>query len=377
MIGTLAVGGAETQLVRLANNLDRSRFRPSIICMWQGGDLADVLASDVPVSWVDLSLISHRFVRSRVVLGARILAALVRGLRAQRPDVVHAYMPTAYVLAGLASWVLRVPLIVAGRRGLTSFEIYRTTRWRGLAQLANRVIDVHICNSQAVRDWAIRKEGIPAGRTRVIHNGIDVPVLVSLPQLPREWKLTGPKAAMVANLIDYKGHKEVLHALTLVTKLYPSFRLVLLGDGPERLALIRLARDLGIASNVEFAGRRRDAATLVQAFDFTILGSSKEGFPNALMESMACAVPVVATAVGGVPELVEDGIHGRLVPYGDIAAMAEAIVWMIEHPEERRLMGEQGRERIAGQFSTERMVSETQDAYLELLTRRAANLMAR
>lgn len=215
------------------------------------------------------------------------------------------------------------------------------------------------------------------GRTRVIHNGIDVPALVSVPQLPREWELTGPKAAMVANLIHYKGHEEVLHAITLITKTYPSFRLVLLGDGPERSALVRLAHDLGIASNVEFAGRRRDAATLVQAFDFTILGSSKEGFPNALMESMACGVPVVATAVGGVPELVEDGIHGRLVPYGDRAAMAEAILWMIEHPEERRIMGEKARDRIRSQFSTERMVRETQATYMELLPRRASNVRVR
>jgi glycosyltransferase involved in cell wall biosynthesis len=374
VIGTLNIGGAETQLVRLANGLDRSRFTPSIISFRQGGALTESLEYDIPVTWVNLTLEPHGLARGRTILALRLLAAVVRGLRSQQPDVVHAYMPTAYVLGGLAASWLHVPLIVAGRRGLTSFDTYRNWRWRRLAKLANRVINVHICNSGVVRDWAIAKEGIREERTRIIYNGIDLPALDPALQLPPEWESAGPKAAMLANLKPYKGHREVLQAVALVAKRHPSFRLVLLGEGPERSALVNLAQELGIAGNVVFAGRRRDAATVVQAFDFTILGSATESFPNALMEAMACAVPVVATAVGGVPELVEDGIHGRLVPYGDPSAMAEAIAWMIEHPNERRLMGEKGRERIAGQFSTERMIRETEATYQELLPRRGGEV---
>jgi glycosyltransferase involved in cell wall biosynthesis len=306
-----------------------------------------------------------------------MLASLVRDIRSQNPDVVHAYLPVAYVLGGLAAWVLRVPLIVAGRRGLTSFEAYPTERWRRIAKLSNRVIDVHICNSLAVRDWAVTRERLPLDRTRVVHNGIDVPALVPLVPLPEEWRSAGPQAAMVANLIRYKGHREVLQAIALVINSHPSFRLVLIGDGPERTALQNQARDLGIADNIVFAGTNPNAANLVQAFDFTILGSSEEGFPNAVMESMACAVPIVATSVGGVPELVADGIHGRLVPYGDPAAMASAISWMIDHPEERQRMGERARHRIADQFSTKRMVSETQAVYEQMLMGRAPALVAR
>jgi glycosyltransferase involved in cell wall biosynthesis len=144
---------------------------------------------------------------------------------------------------------------------------------------------------------------------------------------------------------------------------------VLIGDGPERANLVALARELAITDNVIFAGSRRGAAELMRGFDFTLLGSSEEGFPNALMESMARAIPVVATAVGGVAELVNDGIDGLLVPYGDTAAMATSILWMIEHPDERQAMGANGRARIAREFSTERMVSATQDVYDEMLSR--------
>jgi len=375
VIGSLAMGGAETQLVRLVNGLDRSRFTPSIVCLTQGGELEDILSPDVPVIKLQGSRAPNRPSRSKL-MGMQILAALVRSLREQRPDVVHAYLPAAYVLGGLAAWLLRVRLIVAGRRGLTSIDVYKAAGWRVLAQLANRVIDVYICNSRAVRDFAIEKESISLERVRVIPNGIDLPPLNVRSPLPTEWESEGVKAAMVANFIGYKGHRGVLHAVAQVVKHHPSFRLVLIGDGPERAALTNLTRELALSDNVIFGGMRKAAARLLTAFDFTILGSSEEGFPNALMESMASAVPVVSTSVGGVPELVEDGVHGLLVPYGELSAMAGAITWMIEHPLERRRMGEAARRRIAEHFSTEQMVTSTQAVYEELLYRRAALAVA-
>jgi glycosyltransferase involved in cell wall biosynthesis len=367
LIGSLALGGAETQLVRLANGLDRARFKPSIICLWQGGELAGAVAPDVPVIKADLSGGRRRSVAGRAVVATRIVGSLVGTLRRQKPAIVHAYLPAAYVLGGLAAWMLRVPIIISGRRGLTSFESLGLGR--PFAQLANRVIDVQICNSEAVRDWAMAREGISIDHTRVIHNGIDTQPLGAPPRLPAQWRADGAAAAMVANFIRYKGHREVLRAVASVAARHRSFRLVLLGDGPERAALTDLARELTISENVVFAGRRRDAAELVQGFDFTILGSSEEGFPNALMESMVRAVPVISTAVGGVTELVMDGVHGRLVPFGDVDAMAGAITWMIEHPAERRQMGMNARARIEKEYSTERMVGETEAVYEELLAK--------
>lgn len=365
VIGSLAVGGAETQLVRLVNHLDRSRFQPSIICLFAGGPLEKSVAADVPIAKVNLSGVSHGLIRSRPVLAIRVLMTLVRSLRRQRPDVVHAYLPTAYVLAGLAAWVLRVRMIVAGRRGLTSWEIYPTTRWRLLARIANRVIDVHLCNSYAVRDWAIEKECLSMERTRVIYSGIDLAALDHCADPPTEWRSNGPLVGMVANLIKYKGHQHVLEAVAIVARTHPSFRLVLIGDGPESAALQELAAQLEIVPNVIFGGSHTDAASFLDTFDFTVLGSSEEGFPNALMESMARGVPVVATEVGGVVELVRDGVDGLLVRFGDSPAMAEAIKWMIEHPDKRADMGQRARQRIKEHFTTDRMVTATQALYVE------------
>jgi glycosyltransferase involved in cell wall biosynthesis len=363
VIVSLAVGGAETQLIRLVNDLDRDRFKPSLICLREEGELEGMLASDVAVVRPNRAA---QGARGRIAAGGHAISFLARELRRQGPDVVHSYLPAAYVPAALAAWTLRVPVIVAGRRGFTSGEAYRTVWWRILARLANRVIDVQICNSNAVREAAVAGEGVKRERTRVIYNGIDLPSFDRI-ALPPELASVDPQAVMVANLIPYKGHVHVLQAVATVAKQRPRFRLVLIGDGPQRHALERIGADLGLGQHVVFAGRRRDAAELVKGFEFSILGSSEESLPNALMESMAVAVPVISTRVGGVTELVGDRVHGLLVPFGDVEAMAEAIIWMLDHPDERRQMGDAGRKRIAANFSTERMVTQTEAVYGEFL----------
>ena len=361
---SLAVGGAETQLVRLINGLDRDRFKPSLICIGGGAELQGALAGDVAVIRPAGARSAAQNGQGRIAAGRRAMSTLAAGLRRQKPEVVHAYLPAAYVPAALAAWSLRVPVIVAGRRGFTSGGMYDTAWWRTLAGLANRVIDVQICNSNAVREAAVVGERVKRDRTRVIYNGIDLPALNRVAP-PPEMASVDPQAVMVANFIPYKGHVHVLQAVARVVRERPLFRLVLIGDGPQRSKLEQLAAELRLGDQIVFAGQRRDAAELVDGFDFSILGSSEESFPNALMESMAVAVPVISTRVGGVAELVQDRVHGLLVPFGDVQAMGEAITWMIDHPGERRQMGAAGRKRIAAEFSTERMVTATEAVYDE------------
>jgi glycosyltransferase involved in cell wall biosynthesis len=368
VIGSLAIGGAETQLVRLVNGLDRERFDPSIICLVEGGDLEGTIARDVPVAKPSGDRTATKGARRWITVGRRALWILVGELLRRRPNVVHAYLPAAYVPAGLVGWCLRVPVIVAGRRGFSSGR-YATVWWRTLARLANQAIDVQICNSAALCTVAVAEEKVKRERTRVIYNGIDLPQLNRVALTP-EMTSSDPQAVMVANFIPYKGHVHVLKAAAKVVHGHPRFRVVLIGDGPERPTLERLTADLGLREHVVFAGLRQDAAKLMKGFDFSILGSSEESLPNAVMESMAVAVPVISTRVGGVSELVDDRVHGLLVPFGDVDAMAEAIAWMLDHPDERRQMGDAGQTRIGADFSTERMVAQTEAVYEEALARR-------
>jgi glycosyltransferase involved in cell wall biosynthesis len=319
---------------------------------------------------VSLHRVSHHGVHSRAILALRLLRTIGIGLRRQRPDILHAYLPTGYVLGGIAAWLIRVRVVIASRRGLTSYHVYRQRRWQWLARFANRVIDIHLCNSESVRTYAVEREGLDRSRTAVIYNGIDLPPLAPAPVLPLGWRPPGTTvlAAVVANLIHYKGHRTLLEAVAKVVSEEPGFGLVLIGDGPERAALEAQVSRLRIANRVVFAGRRMNAAELIPCFDFTILSSTEEGFPNAVMESMAHAIPVVATAVGGTRELIEHGVTGILVAPGDSNAMADGIRRMAADPEGRRRMGDASRCRIGEQFGVNRMVEATQAVYQQFIS---------
>jgi glycosyltransferase involved in cell wall biosynthesis len=371
LIGSLDVGGAERQLVRLANALDPERFEPHIVTMMAGGPLEADVRPGIRVTHLTLRRASERRRTGQkgwIVQGLRLLYRLYAHLRAEQPDVLHAYLPAAYVMGALTGWTARIPVIIAGRRGLTSYHVYDVFRWRMLARLANRIVAVHLCNSEAVRSFAMEREGIPRDRTFVIPNGIDLPVAPA-PPLEAPWRAP-VTAAMIANFTAYKGHTDVLRAMRRVAAARPGFKVVLFGEGRERREIEGLSAELGLNGSVVLAGARPDAARFLPGFDFSLLASTQEGFPNAVMEAMASGVPPLATAVGGVPELVDDGVTGVLVPPSDPERLADALIWMIDHPDERRRMGEAARARIAAEFSTASMLARTEELYETLATGR-------
>jgi glycosyltransferase involved in cell wall biosynthesis len=372
VIGSLEIGGAERQLVRLINGLDKSRFQPSLICLFGAGPLQAELDEGVTVASLRLPSLRRNSRRNAVTTAIRLLGAVRRDIRRQKPDIVHAYMMTAYVLAAVAGRAAGTRIIIGARRGLVTHQEYPYRRWRVFARTANRLIDFHLCNSEAVRQLAVSQEGIPVEKTGVIHNGLDFDVQSAPVGLDPEWEV-GPGdgcAAMVANFHAYKGHLDVLAAVRLVVGRYPRFKLILFGDGAERTAIERYVQEHHLASNVVLAGARLDAANLLSAFDFSVLNSTQESFPNALMESMARGVPVISTRVGGVPELVRDGVDGILVESGNPEQLATAMLELLDDAEKRGAMGEMGRARIQSDFSVRSMITRTEAVYLNLLGRK-------
>jgi glycosyltransferase involved in cell wall biosynthesis len=372
LIGTLETGGAETQLVRLINGLDRSRFRPSLICLFGFGPLKAQLDDGVEVVSLSLPVLRRQ---SSVATAATAIQAVGR-LRAQlvrqKSDIVHGYLTTAYVFGALAGWSAGTRVAIASRRGLDSQRHHRSRRLRLAARVANRCIDFTLCNSEAVRQVAIVDDGLPSLRTGVIYNGIELPADADRVDLPAGWCASESDGcvAMVANFREVKRHPDVIEAVKLVVRRRPHFKLVLLGDGVERGSIERLVRGSQLDRNVLLAGAQLEAADLLSAFDLTVLASSQESFPNALMESMARGVPVVATRVGGIPELVRDGIDGRLVEVGHPEQLAAAMMEMLDKPQMRRQMGNAARTRIRESFSVDSMVTQTQNLYIRLLSER-------
>ena len=368
LIGSLDVGGAERQLVRLANMLDPLDFEPQILTLWAGGPLLKDVRPGLRVTHLNAQSIPSRDVRWRSLSSVRMLVAMYRHLKKTQPTILHAYLPAAYMLGAVAGRAAAVPLIVAGRRGLASYRAYSQLRWRVMGRLANKLIDLHVCNSEAVRTWAVQQEGVNPKTMVVIPNGVDLPEVAGT-DLEPVWRAPFT-IAMIANFFAYKGHATVLRAVALVVRTHPELKLVLFGDGVEREASEQMCADLGIDGKVIFAGRRPNASHYLSNFDLAVLGSAHEGFPNALMEAMAAELPVVATAVGGIPELVRDGVHGLLVQPDDPTSMAAAITWMIEHREGRRLMGAAAKEHVAAHFGTSTMVRQTAEVYEALLATR-------
>ncbi len=299
------------------------------------------------------------------------LIQLARMIREWAPDIVQTYGFYSNLPGLLAASFARVPVRVAGRRQLAQYlspAQRLADRWAW--KLAHRVV----VNSEAVREQVVSREGMRADRVVVIRNGLDL----------GEWRTAdrGPNGGdgdvvvgMVAHFRKMKDHPTFLRAAREILSVVPSVRFHLVGSGTLEGTARDIAQRLGIAAHVDFLGGLEGEAlrSAVRRFRVSVLSSKdNEGLPNAVLESMGAGLPVVATAVGGTPELIEDGSTGFLVPPGDAAALAERVVLLLKDPGLARAMGERGRQRVEGGFNMDRMADRFLGLYRDLLAERMA-----
>jgi glycosyltransferase involved in cell wall biosynthesis len=280
-------------------------------------------------------------------------ARLVRRLRA---DVVHTHLVHADVYGGVAGR-LAAARLVSTKHNDDPFRAgpFRHVE-RGLARLADRVIAI----TAALERFTVERVGIPADKVTTIHYGLDGP--------PEPWGANpaDPVPAdatvllAVARLVEQKGIDVALRALPRVRERFPDARLVVVGEGPERGRLEALAAALGVAGAVHLPGRVPDVEAWLRRADVLVHPARWEGFGLALLEAMLCSLPVVAARVSSIPEIVVDGETGLLVPPDDPAALAEALVRVLEQP---RGYGAAGLERARREFSVERMARRTLAVY--------------
>ncbi len=367
VVTTLDRGGAERQLVALVTGLDRQRFLPVVCSLSPNGPLLPGLAAQ-GVRVVSLPLRGMPLQATLVQLLPR-LKAFVDLCAAERPAIVHGVLFHAYVLAACAARLAGVPAVIASRRGLGYFKV-RRPHYLLLERLANRLTDLIVANAQAVRDHVVRQERVDPAKVQVIHNGIDPTGYDATPDptLRRELMISEETRVIgvVANLIHYKGHAFLLQACRRIRQERPTV-VLLIGDGPLRGRLEALAGELGIRDEVRFLGSRPDIPQLLALVDVAVLPSVEEGLPNAVLEAMAAGKPVVATRVGGIPEAVVHGETGLLVPPRDSAALAEAILWLLQHPAEAARFGAAGRRRVGEHFQLSTMVRQYEAVYERLV----------
>jgi len=340
VIGTLDVGGAETQLVEAVTRLDRRRFSPVVCCLAAEGPLTSRLReSGIAVHALGFSGFVHNGRRlAALPRAAGLLRRLYRLVRDERPDIVHGVLFWAYVLAAFVGRAARVPVIVASRRSLGLYKADKP-HYLLIERLADRFTDLFIANSEAVRLDTIARERIDPARILVVHNGVDFSRFAETTRLAEDGR--APRVIVVSNLIHYKGHRFFLEAWTKVIARVPAARALLVGEGVMRDALQQQARDLGIEHSIEFLGRRDDVAPLLGTSDVYVHPSLQEGYSNAVLEAMASGCPIVATAVGGNVEAITDGETGLLVPPGDADSLATAMLRLLEHRDQAIRMGQQ------------------------------------
>ena len=367
IIGTLNIGGAETQLVELVTRLDRDRFQPAVCCLGTAGPLAERLQrAGVPVQV--LKLRRYRNGKGYVQTTFHLFNSvwhLYRALRTARPQIVHGVLFWAYVLGTYAARAARVPVVVASRRSLGLFKAHKPV-YLFLERLADRWTDLFIANSDAVRRDTIDREGIDPSKILVVHNGIDLSRFKGPEMGPACDLGRRPRVIVISNLIHYKGHEYFLHAWPAVLAQFPTATALLVGEGPMRSQLESMVRDLGIDRSVKMLGTRNDVPALLSLSDLCVHPSLQEGYSNAILEAMAAGRPVVATRVGGNVEAVVDGQTGVLVPAASADALAAGMLRVLTNPAFAAKLGAQAAATIARSFEIGAVVAAYEDIYARL-----------
>ena len=351
-------GGTELMNLRHRQRMPASRFRIITCFLDEDGPISELYRQ-----WGDepIHLCSHE----RPVWAVwRDLEGI---LKAQPFDIVHIFGLRANLLGRWAARLYADAKVITGQRNIDSWR----KPWHIWAdRFTSRWVDLYITNSLAAKKRLEEVERIPSHKILTIHNGLDVGSFVDVPRgiirpalgiSPDELVVTA-----VANLREQKAHEVLLRACRQVRDQGIAFHLLLVGEGPRHRQLRKLAGELGLGDWVHFLGQRNDVPAILADSDVKVLSSRWEGLPGAIMEAMASKLPVVATKVGGVPELIVHGHNGLLVESEDPGAFAQALRVILADGALRKQMGQAGYERIIADFQLDDKVAELENVYDQL-----------
>ena len=361
LVEDLKIGGAERVIADIVESLDRKKFEASVWCVTRGGKIAEAL-SDKGVEVRILGISNYR--------NPLNILKLTRLLRKAEPDIVHTHGYFASVISRLAAKKAGIPVIIAHVHS-TYWDYHK--RHVLIERKLSRFTDKIICCSRAVESFVRDFEKIEGDKTIVIYNGADEERFFpsqDAQSIRAEFGMDkkDPVVGTVSSLTPHKGHHDLLRAASLVLEEIPSVKYLLVGDGPLRERLEEQAKKANIHSSVIFTGEREDIPEVLSLMDvFVLPSSSREGLGLAIIEAMAAGKPVVATEIGGIPEVVKDGETGLLVAPGNPEALARATLRLLRDPNAARVMGEQGRIRFEEKFTKNRMVREIEDLYTDLI----------
>jgi glycosyltransferase involved in cell wall biosynthesis len=348
------ISGSEAYLLQLLPDLRERGWDVRFLMLHEDEPGAWEFAEQLTARGVPLDDVRLRADVDPLAFGG-VVAYLVR----TRPRILHTHLVHADVYGQLAGSVTRVPLRLSMKHG---FNEFREGRWFGLADRSvGSLAHVHIAISQGLAHYLAETEGFDEEDFEIVHYGISARNGV------RPHESGDPRLLCIGRLIPIKGHLVLLRALSRARARVPAVTLGLAGRGPLEPALKAYARELGLEEAVRFLGFVSPVQRAIEDAGIVVVPSLGEGFGMVALEAMERARPVIASAVGGLPEIVADGETGLVVPSGDADALAEAIVALAGDPQRAARMGAAGRERALAEFTPERSVRRVEELYTGML----------
>lgn len=353
-----AVGGAEEMVLNLVRHLPSS-YQPAVACIYEAGPIGlEIERTGVPFKVLGLK---PGLLRPFDVMRLRDF------LYECQPDIVHTFLLTGSLYGRFAAMMARVPVIIG-----TEVNVYE--KKRPMHALAERWLmrdtDAVVASAESVRDFYIQQVKADPWKVEVIYNAVDwaqLQTTVDRDELRASVDVPAgaPLLTIIARLTEQKGHRILLDAMARPD--LAQAHLLVVGDGPLREALERQASGLGLSARVRFVGARRDLGNILAATDVFVMPSFWEGLPLAMVLAMGAGLPVVATRVAGIPEVVQDGVTGLLVPPGDSSELGAALSRVVNDDTARVLLGQAARTFVRPRFGVDGYVNAITGLYDRLL----------
>ena len=362
-------GGVEEHICGLLRNIAKDQFRPQLVCDPAIYDrYRAAVPSDIVVTPLALSSPKH-------IAGAVQFASLLVNGKVQ---IVHSHMFWSSLFASPIAWACRVPVIVETLHGTEAWR----TGWKAnnmLDRATSSFVSKYVAVSASDARFLATKKRVPVGKIAIIHNGIDVApfnaVNMERNKLREALGFTDNDLVliMVARMHRGKGHRILFDAMRRLIGPYPTLKLICLGEGEEQSQLRELSERYALSHCIRFLGYQKNVAEWLRAVDINVLPTFYEGLPLTVLEAMAAGLPTVASNVGGIPDAIQHGVSGVLVPPGDAVILADSISALLREPATRSRLGHAAQDRVRQNFCLEQQVSGTEKMYRDLFIRTTAH----